>query len=344
MPPFSSSEVTRSDPHPIRDFFIGELVDYAPKDSRDMMERPFFSLSKRKRNKAIEYENDDKSVFVRVTPHPSYGMATIWDADILIWCISRIMAERDRGRNNVERTIYTTPYELLKGIARGTSGADYRDLMAALRRLRNTEVETNIRSGRRKYAAFKWIEDTEGEGSSEDDPEQLKSISLTIPRWLYTGLLSTGGVLTLDREYFLLTSGVERAVYRIARKHAGNQPDGWTCKVKTLHQKTGSEEVVRNFALRVRKLAQREGTDDQLPRYRVTMTKTQDGSEAVHFVDRTLAAAAAELRQEKAAATRRARIAAEDARAAQIDKGDRPHQLALAGLDVPTKAVGRRRR
>ncbi|WP_068879166.1 replication initiator protein A, partial [Phenylobacterium sp. CCH12-B4] len=212
----------RPDPHPIRDFFIGELVDYAPKDSRDMMERPFFSLSKRKRNKPIEYENEDKSVYVRVMPHPAYGMATIWDADILIWCISRIMAECDRGKNNVERTIYTTPYELLRGIARGTSGADYRDLMAALRRLRNTEVETNIRAGRRKYAAFKWIEDTEGEGSSEDDPDQLKSISLTVPRWLYNGLLGAGGVLTLDREYFLLTSGVERAIYRIARKHAGN--------------------------------------------------------------------------------------------------------------------------
>jgi plasmid replication initiation protein len=271
-------------------------------------------------------------------------MATIWDADILIWCISRIMTERDRGRNNVERTIYTTPYELLKGIARGTSGADYRDLMAALRRLRNTEVETNIRAGRRKYAAFKWIEDTEGEGSSEDDPEQLKSISLTVPRWLYTGIMNTGGVLTLDREYFLLTSGVERAIYRIARKHAGAQPDGWMCKMRTLHQKTGSEEVVRNFALRVRKLAQREGSEDQLPRYRVTMTKAQDGSEAVHFVDRELAAFVAEQKQERASAARRARIAAEDTRAAAIDRGERPKQLVLGGLDEPApKAASRRR-
>lgn len=327
----------RSDPHPIRDFFIGEMVvDYAPKDSRDMMERPFFSLSKRKRNKPIEYESDDKSVYVKVMPHPSYGMATIWDADILIWCISRIMAERDRGTNNVERTIYTTPYELLKGIARGTSGADYRDLMAALRRLRNTEVETNIRAGRRKYAAFKWIEDTEGEGASEDDPEQLKSISLTVPRWLYTGIMNSGGVLTLDREYFLLTSGVEKAIYRIARKHAGAQPDGWMCKMRTLHQKTGSEEVVRNFALRVRKLAQREGSEDQLPRYRVTMTKAQDGSEAVHFVDRELAALVAEQKQEKAAASRRARIAAEDARAAYVD-GGQTRQLTLGGLDAPAR-------
>jgi len=141
-------------------------------------------------------------------------------------------------------------------------------------------------------------------------------------------------VLTLDREYFLLTSGVERAIYRIARKHAGNQPDGWTCKIRTLHQKAGSEEVVRNFAIRVRKLALREGSEGQLPRYRVTLTKTQDGSEAVHFVDRSLAEMAAELKQQKAAMARRARIAAEDARAAQIDRGEKPCQLSLPDLDT----------
>jgi plasmid replication initiation protein len=322
----------RPDPHPIRDFFVGDLVDYAPKDSRDMMERPFFSLAKKKRNRPIEYESDDKTVYVKVTPHPTHGMATIWDADILIWCISKIMAEHDRGKNNVERTIYTTPYELLKGIARGTSGADYRDLMAALRRLRNTEVETNIRAGRRKYAAFKWIEDTEGEGSDPDDPDQLKSMSLTVPRWLFNGLISGGGVLTLDREYFLLKSGVERAIYRIARKHAGAQDAGWTCRIKTLQQKTGSEEVIRNFAIRVRKLAAREGTDEQLPRYRMTLTRTQDGSEAVHFVDRSIAEVAAALKAEQSAATRRARIAQEDVRTALIDAGKNPRQLTLTGL------------
>lgn len=334
----------RPDPHPIRDFFVGDLVDYAPKDSRDMMERPFFSLAKRKRNQPIEYEDADKTVYVKVTPNPNYGMATIWDADILIWCISRIMADIDRGRNDVERTIYTTPYELLKGIARGTSGADYRDLMNALRRLRNTEVETNIRPGpRRKYAAFKWIEDTEGEGADPDDPTQLKSISLTIPRWLFNGLRESGGVLTLDREYFLLTGGLEKAVYRIARKHAGSQEHGWLVKIKTLQQKTGSEEVTRNFALRMRKLAAKEGSEEQLPRYRVTMTKAADGSEAVHFVDRQLADHAALVKQEKAREARQLRIAQEDARAALIDEGKSPRQLTLTGIAEPISRARRRR-
>ena len=137
----------RHDPHPIRDFFISDIIDYAPKDERTMMERPFFSLAKRKRNKPIEYESDDGSVWVKVRAHPEFGMATIWDADILIWCISKIVAERDRGANLESPTIHTTPYELLKGIARGTSGTEYRRLFEAMRRLHETTIETNIREG-----------------------------------------------------------------------------------------------------------------------------------------------------------------------------------------------------
>jgi plasmid replication initiation protein len=134
-------QTSRPDPHPIRDFFIAELIDYAPKDSTEMMERPFFSLSKRPRKSPIEYKNADGSLWIKVTAHPDYGMATIWDADILIWCISQIMAARERGDNDFGRTIYTSPYELLRGIARGTSGRDYVELMAAIKRLRSTDVE-----------------------------------------------------------------------------------------------------------------------------------------------------------------------------------------------------------
>jgi len=70
------SRTTRTDPHPIKDFFIADLIDYAPKDHPDMMERPFFSIAKRRRLKPIEYRNDDGSVFVRVTASPEHGMAT----------------------------------------------------------------------------------------------------------------------------------------------------------------------------------------------------------------------------------------------------------------------------
>lgn len=312
---------TRRDPHPIRDFFISELFDYAPKDSADLMERPFFSLSKRPRKAPIEYKSPDGSLWIKVTAHPEYGMATIWDADILIWCVSQIMAARERGQNDFGRTIYTTPYELLKGIARDTGGRDYRELMSAIKRLRSTDVETNIRGGRRRYAAFHYLEQIDGEGEEADDPLRLKTLALTLPKWIFDGIMSSH-VLTLDREYFLLKGGLERAIYRIARKHAGMQQQGWLCKMETLYAKTGSDSPFRKFSYFVREIARR----NDLPGYSMTLTEAADGSAAVHFQSRSVTASH-EVRG--VAATRQRRIE-DEARTLWIDQGRDPKLFATA--------------
>ncbi len=247
-----------------------------------MMERPFFAIAKRKRLKPIEYKNDDASVHVRVTASPEHGMATIWDADILIYCISRIVAARDRGDNDCGPSIFVTPYELLKGIARETGGKNYDQLMAAIKRLKTTTIETNIRRGRERMAMFNWLAEIGGEGELRAPRHELKTLELRLSNWLYDGIMSGKGVLTLDREWFLLKGGLERVIYRIARKHAGDQRTGWTCRFDVLYKKTGCEDQARNFAAALRKLAAR----NDLPTYAMTLTKTVDGSDAVHFIAR----------------------------------------------------------
>jgi plasmid replication initiation protein len=311
-------ETTRADPHPVRDFFIQDLIDYAPKDSPEMMERPFFSISKKKRNKPIEYKSPDGSMYIKVTAHPEHGMATIWDADIIIWCISKIMAAREKGHNDFSPTIYTTPHEVLTGIARGTSGRDYSELMSAIRRLRSTDIETNIRAGRRRFVAFHYLEQLEGEGSEPDDANQLKTIALTLPKWIFDGIMNAN-VLTLDREYFLLKGGLERAVYRIARKHAGVQEHGWLVKVETLYAKTGSEGSLKKFAFRMRELAKQ----DDLPGYIMRMATAADGSAAIHFLSRSVAARLNEdyARRKKVGHHR------EEARSVWIDGGRNPREF-----------------
>lgn len=308
---------TRADPHPIRDFFIGDLIDYAPKDHNDMMERPFFSIAKRKRLKPIEYTNDDGSIWVKVTGSPEHGIASIWDADIIIYCISRIVAARDRGDNDAGPSIFVTPYELLKGIARETGGKNYSELMAAVRRLKTTTIETNIRSGKNRTAMFNWLAEIEGEGRDQQDPERLSMLELRLSNWLFKGIMSGKGVLTLDREWFLLTGGLERVLYRIARKHAGDQAHGWTCRFDVLYKKTGSEEPQRNFAVRLRKLVAR----NDLPRYHMSLTTTVDGSPAVYFLPRRFVAA----RNTITAIADRDR-----ARVAWIDSGRQPREFEKA--------------
>ncbi len=63
-------------------------------------------------------------------------------------------------------------------------------------------------------------------------PEGRKGIANAIWLcWFYATVLDSSRVLTRDRAYFQLTSGIARWLYRLARKHAGKQPDGGMCSI-----------------------------------------------------------------------------------------------------------------
>src|SRR3954451_3330807 len=117
------------------------IADLPLRDQRETMERPFFSLSKRKRVKPIDYRSPDGKVWVEVSPHQKYGMATIWDADVLIWAASQILEHKRRGEV-LGRVLRFRPNELLRAIGRvdkrtgKASGERYTDLKAALDRLK----------------------------------------------------------------------------------------------------------------------------------------------------------------------------------------------------------------
>ena len=143
----------RRDPNPEFDLFIPALGDLPLKDQREVMERPFFSLQKRKRLKPIEYRSPDGEAWVRVQAIPDYGMATIWDADILIWAASTLNRMKQQGLNDLPRTLTTTPYDLLRAIKRSTGGRDYQELQAALLRLQTTSITTSIRATKRRQKA-----------------------------------------------------------------------------------------------------------------------------------------------------------------------------------------------
>jgi len=61
--------------------------DVPPRDQRDLMAHPFFSLSKSRRVAPIHYKAGD--VELQVYAVAEHGMATIWDADVLIWAASQ---------------------------------------------------------------------------------------------------------------------------------------------------------------------------------------------------------------------------------------------------------------
>src|SRR5271169_1557356 len=69
--------------------------DLAPRDAQDLMAYPFFSLAKTHRTTPIDFRMNE--IAIRVEAVPEHGMATIWDADVLIWAASQIVEARDAG-------------------------------------------------------------------------------------------------------------------------------------------------------------------------------------------------------------------------------------------------------
>ena len=267
----------RGDEQP--DLFAATFVDIPIRDQRDMMERPFFSLAKKPRLSPIEYEVGN--VWVEVSSNPKFGMATIWDADILIWASTQVTEALDRGLRP-SRTIQFHPYNLLRSVRRGTGGADYVKLRAALERLTHTAVRTNIRAhGKKTFATFHWLESwTETVDEATGD---TTGMTITLPDWLFAGVVERGGVLSVSEDYFLLTGGIERWIYRVARKHAGSQEVGWSFTMRQLHKKSGSAARLSDFACDIRKVA----ANNNLPDYEITLTKNREGDECLHFVHRT---------------------------------------------------------
>ncbi len=217
------------------------------------MAYPFFSLSKSHRIAPIDFAAGD--IAIRVEAVPDHGMATIWDADILIWAASQIVEARDAGLRT-SRLMAATPYEILTYIGRGTSLRDYQRLKAALDRLQSTTVSTSIRQpaeGRRHR--FSWINEWQERTDHNDRPD---GIELIVPDWFYKAVLDDALVLTIDRAYFDLTGGLDRWLYRLVRKHGGRQRTGWRFDLRHLHQKSGSLSPFKRFAFELRDIVRRQ--------------------------------------------------------------------------------------
>jgi len=245
------------------DLFLPYLADLSLRDQREVMERPFFSLGKSKRLKPIDYISPDGKTWVHVSANPDYGMATIWDADILIYCASILNDMKQRRINDIPRTLHIMPYDLLRSIKRPLTGRSYDLLGCALDRLQSTTVKTNIRADRsRKEATFSWLDNWSQ--VVDEKTERSRGITLSLSSWFYDGVLMQGGVLSIDPAYFDITGGRERWLYKVARKHAGGAgEEGFAIAMPTLFEKSGAEGQYRRFKFEISAIVKR----NDLPGY-----------------------------------------------------------------------------
>lgn len=264
------------------DLLFDALPDITYRDQRDAMERPLVSLAKQRQVEPIEFRFDD-DLFVRVLPHQEYGQATIWDYDIILFLLGQLNGRADRGELTAKPGISVSPQMLLQAIGRGTGGKDYKELRDAIARLQTTMIETNIWMGKKlkRFKRFSFIQDF-----TEDDPGKSSSGGMTfgLPDWMVESVRSRKGILAIHPSYFLLSGGIERFLYRLARKYAGKQADGARMTMATVHDKSGSRMRKSDFAIYVRRVV--EAND--LPEYELALYRNDGGEEVLHMTPRTL--------------------------------------------------------
>ena len=245
------------------DFFVCDFFGAVPKHDLASMEHPLFSLSTRPDRRVLHYEH--RGAEVKLTPSVK-GRATLFAADILIFCISQLMAAINAGQKT-SRTLTLTAHDLLLATGRETSGDSYKRLRDAFERLAGTRITTNMPTGPKEDP----VEVTSGFGLIEaweivrkTRKGRMVSVRVTLSEWLYRAVLSKS-VLTLSREYFSLRKPLERRLYELARKHCGQQP-AWRVSLEVLCTKAGSNSPRRVFRAMVREVIKADG----LPQYHVT--------------------------------------------------------------------------
>ena len=233
------------------DLFVPFVADLPLRDQRETMERPFFSLAKRKRLQPIRYVSPNGGVYVDVFPNPDSGWRLSGTRISSFGPASTLNALKKGGKNDLPRTLNFQAYDVLKTIGRDTGGREYRLLRDGLGRLQSTTIKTNIRpQGRKKERQFSWIESWTD--LVDEKTGQSQGMSLTVSEWFYEGILMDGGLLAIDPAYFTITGGRERWLYRVARKHAGGSgPEGFAISLPTLFEKSGAEGTYRRFKFEI---------------------------------------------------------------------------------------------
>jgi plasmid replication initiation protein len=263
-------------PHQL-DLFVALMGEVPLRDDKEAMSVPLVSLAKGKRTTPIEWRSSNGERYVRVTANATHGMATIWDFDVILWAVSQLNEAVNKDLP-VSPEIRFQPYDMLRSIGREVGGKDYAELEAALNRLAGTLVETNIRAaGLARRSGFHLLE-----GWKHDVDEatgRSRGMTLTVPRWIFDGVVKERDVLAVPREYFDITSGIARWLYRVARRHAGKQATGWRFTMKELHARSGSTRPMKKFAHDMRAVVEKG-----IPEYQLEILKGQTGAEVVAMI------------------------------------------------------------
>jgi plasmid replication initiation protein len=236
------------------------------KNERTLMAFSFFSLSRDRLTELPIY--DDGKHWIEITG-TKYGVANIWDKEILIY-LQSLMQERVNRGEKMSPIFQFTGNDFFRICGTKPNGSAYDRIEESLTRLKSTMIKTNLldddgKSGETR--AFSWIDDFKIKWREKRNGEKvMQAVVVRMGLRLYNAILNNKCMLTYDSRYFQLKP-LEKRLYEIARAHCGNQP-GFKMGIEKLHKRVGCITELRFFKSKLVTISKRKA---QLPGYAISV-------------------------------------------------------------------------
>jgi plasmid replication initiation protein len=184
--------------------------------------------------------------------------------------IREAMNRGDMGKTN--QAIKIDVWNYLEATVKGDGAQQYTGLIDTLDRLKGCMVKTSIETNDTNYIeGFSLLDSYKVAVKTKTG--KVAALEIKVCDWLYGAIWNaTQEMLSINRDYFKLTGGIERRLYELARKHCGNQPF-WKVSIETLWKKSGSQSTLRRFRHEIFKGQMDLGT---IPDYRVELRPDED--------------------------------------------------------------------
>jgi len=222
------------------ELFFADIYDAAIKGDIDSMESPIFALSTKIDTEKWVYQNGDFRL--EVTPSGD-GRPTIFDKDLLMYCISQVVEGVNRGKA-ISRRVSFTAHQFLKATGRGTAGKDYDTMFEAMKRLRGVTLSMEGgKSKKKRRAKVDGLIDSAVVNESAD--ERMTSVEITLSEWIYEAV-EHKHVLTYHPDYYQLRKPNARRLYELCRKFCGTQPI-WEIGLQKLYNRFGTRMTFQRW-------------------------------------------------------------------------------------------------
>ena len=104
-----------------------------------------------------------------------------------------------------------------------------------------------------------------------EKPDPTRPWMIELSPWLYNSIVRQKEILAMHPDYFQLTGGLERWLYRLSRKAVPDNANfpGINFRMEPLHKRSGSTRPLFKFAHDIRKIEARQS----LPEYSIHIHK-----------------------------------------------------------------------